>query len=137
MTEQELTTLWALNQTLQTLQKNTTVAFQQWKSRFFPNYLGIFSSSIGGGDLVAKSCPTLCDPMECSPPRSSILRISQARILEWVAISFSKGSSRPRDQTCVSCLAGRLFTTEPPGKSSSSISVMLQNKCFCLPPFIY
>ena len=40
--------------------------------------------------LVAQSCPTLCDPMDCSPPGSSVRGISQARILEWVAISFSK-----------------------------------------------
>ena len=46
--------------------------------------------------LVAKSCPTLCDPMDCSPPGFSVHGISQARIREWVAISFSKGSSQPR-----------------------------------------
>jgi len=50
--------------------------------------------------------------MDCSPPGSSVHGISQARILEWIAISFSRGSSRPRDQTCISCLAGRFFTTE-------------------------
>ena len=49
----------------------------------------------------AQSCPTLCDPMGCSPPGSSVQGISQARILEWVAISFSRGSSQPRDQTQV------------------------------------
>ena len=48
---------------------------------------------------VAHLCPTLCDPMDCSLPGSSIHRIFQARILEWAAISFSLGSSRPRDQT--------------------------------------
>ena len=48
---------------------------------------------------------------------SSVHGILQARILEWVAISFSRGSSRPRDWTHVSCIAGRLFTNEPPGKS--------------------
>ena len=46
---------------------------------------------------VAQSRPTLCDPMDCSLPHSSIHRIFQARVLEWVVISFSKGSSRPRD----------------------------------------
>ena len=51
----------------------------------------------GGGSLVAKSCPTLCNPPDSSPPGSSVLGISPARILEWVAISFSRGSSRPRD----------------------------------------
>ena len=58
---------------------------------------------------VAQSCPTLCDPMDCSPPGSTAHGILQARILEWVAISFSRGSSRPRDQTQVSHIAGRRF----------------------------
>ena len=63
---------------------------------------------------------TLCDPIRLCPLGSSVHRISQARILEWVAISFSRGPSRPRDQTHVSwfpALAGWFFTTEPPGKS--------------------
>ena len=47
--------------------------------------------------LVAQSCPTLCDPMDCSPPGSSVHGILQARILEWGAISFSRGSSQPRE----------------------------------------
>ena len=58
---------------------------------------------------VTQSCPTLCDPMDCSPPGSSIRGILQARILEWAAISFSRGSSQPRDRTWVSCIAGRCF----------------------------
>ena len=52
----------------------------------------------------------LCNPMNCCLPGSSVHGIFQARVLEWVAISFSRGSSRPRDQTCVFCTAGRLFT---------------------------
>ena len=60
--------------------------------------------------LLAKSCPTLCDPMDCSLPGSSIHKIFQARILEWVTISFSRGSSQPRDQTWVSLTEARLFT---------------------------
>ena len=52
---------------------------------------------------------TLCNPVDCSPPGSSVHGILQARILEWVAISFSRGSSRPRDQTWVSCIGGRRF----------------------------
>ena len=56
---------------------------------------------------VTQSCPTLCDPMDCSLPGSSLHGILQARILEWVAISFSRGSSRPRDQTWVSRILGR------------------------------
>ena len=50
------------------------------------------------------ACPTLCDPMDCSLPGSSAHGVLQARILEWVAIPFSRGSSRPRDQTQVSCI---------------------------------
>ena len=60
--------------------------------------------------LVALSCPTLCNPMDCSTPGSSVCEIFQARVLEWVAISFFRGSSQPRDQTWVSCIAGRCFT---------------------------
>ena len=59
---------------------------------------------------VAQSCPTLCDPMDFSLPGSSIHGIFQARILEWVAISFSRGTSRPRDWTQVSCIVGRRLT---------------------------
>ena len=54
---------------------------------------------------VTHSCLTLCDPMD------RVHGILQARILEWVAIPFSKGSSQPRDQTQVSCIAGRFFTS--------------------------
>ena len=56
--------------------------------------------------------------MDCSPPGSSVHGISQARILEWVSFSFSRGSSQPRDRTHVSCIAGGFFTAEPPGKPS-------------------
>ena len=59
---------------------------------------------------VPQSCPTLCDPMDCSPPGFSIHGIFQAWVLEWVAISFSRGSSWPRDWTQVSRIAGRGFT---------------------------
>ena len=58
---------------------------------------------------VAQSCLTLCDPIDCGPPGSSVHGILQARILEWVAISFSMKSSRPRDQTQVSRIADRRF----------------------------
>ena len=57
-------------------------------------------------------CLTLCDPMDCSLPCSSTHRILWARMLEWVAMSSSRGSSQHRDQTCVSCTAGKFFTTE-------------------------
>ena len=58
---------------------------------------------------VTQSCPTLCDPVDCSPPGSSVHGILQARILEWVAISFSRGSSQLRDRTQVSHIASRCF----------------------------
>ena len=57
------------------------------------------------------SCLTLCDPMDCSLPGSSVHGISQTRVLEGVAISFSRGSSRCRDQIAPPALAGRFFTT--------------------------
>ena len=60
--------------------------------------------------LVIQSCPTLCDPMDCSQSGSSVHGFLQARILEWVAISFYRGSSQPRNQTQVSCIVGRFFT---------------------------
>ena len=89
-------------------------------------------------------CPALCDPMDCSPPGSSVHGILQARILEWVAMPSSRGSSRPRDRTRVSCIAGGFFTAdtrEAPGaltlhgeilpvlpnpKASPSCQLMLQ-----------
>ena len=52
----------------------------------------------------------LCDPMDSSLPGSSVHGILQARILEWVAIHFSRGSSQPRDRTQISCIAGGFFT---------------------------
>ena len=59
---------------------------------------------------VTQSCLTLCDSMDCSPPGSSVRGILQVRILQWVSISTSKGSSPPRDQTQVSCIVGRFVT---------------------------
>ena len=56
---------------------------------------------------VAQSCLTLCDPVDCSPPCSSVHGIFQARVLEWVAFSFSRGFSRPSDQTQVSCIVSK------------------------------
>ena len=80
----------------------------------FINYLHVLCCA-----KSLQSFPTLFDPMDCSPPGSSIHGILQARILEWVAMPSSRGSSLPRDWTCVfynSCIAGRFFTAEPPGK---------------------
>ena len=72
----------------------------------------------------------LYDPMGCSPPGASVQGISQARILEWVAISSSRRSSQSRDRPSSPALAGGFFTTEPPGKLVFSICFLffpLQN----------
>ena len=69
-------------------------------------------------------CPTMYDPMDCGPPGSSVHGILQARILEWVAMPFSRGFSWSRDWTHVFCgffTGGRFFITEPLGKSSCLI----------------
>ena len=60
--------------------------------------------------LAAQSCPALCEPTDCSPPGSSVHWILQARIPEWAAIPFSRGSSRHRGRVQVSCTAGWFFT---------------------------
>ena len=70
---------------------------------------GCYNLSICCVWLTAQLCPTLCDPMDGSPPGSSVHWILQARLLEWVAIPSSRGSSQPRDQTQFSRIAGRFF----------------------------
>ena len=72
--------------------------------------------------------------MDCSLPGSSVHGILQARTLEWVAISFSRGSSQPRDQIQVSCLGGRFFTTEPPSEESRVVSGSAWGKEFKVGP---
>ena len=70
--------------------------------------------------LLAKSYPTLCHPMDCSLPDSSVHGILQTRILEWVAIPFSRGSSRPRIEPESPALAGGFITTELSGKPTNA-----------------
>ena len=75
-----------------------------------------------------------CNAMDCSLLGSSVHGISQARILEWVTISFSRGCSWPRDRTCISWIAGRFFTIEPPGKHRFHIYTLndqIHAKLFC------
>ena len=129
--------------------------FLLWKTR--GNFYLIFivrTCRIPGGEhsqncgLVAKLRLTLCDPMDCSLPGFSVHGLFQSGTLEWVAISFSRGSSPPRDWTWISCIAGRFFTnwatrtpqsldplnvlvlklvlTEPPATSPSQLHVLLQ-----------
>ena len=76
---------------------------------------------------VDQSCLTLCDPMVCSLPGSSIHGIFQARVLEWVATAFSRGSSWPRDQIRVSCIAGRRFTVWATRVGTKSDEAMILN----------
>ena len=71
--------------------------------------------------VVAESCLTLCDPMDCSSPGSSVHGILQARILEWVASPFSKRSSRPRDQTQVSCCRQIVYHLSHQGRPHSTL----------------
>ena len=77
--------------------------------------------------MYAQSCPTLCDPLDCSLPVSSIHRISQARILEWVAISSSRGSFWPRNRTGVSSFGGRFFTDWPTREALFCCILKLRN----------
>ena len=101
-----------------------------------PILVHLVATGKGGGGCVGDVFPLVlfsrvrlfCDPMDCSPPGSSVHGISQTRILEWVAISSSKGSSPPRDSTHVSCIGRRiLFTAEPSGKPC-----LLARFCFFL-----
>ena len=72
---------------------------------------------------VAQLCPTLCEPMNYT-----VHGILQARMLEWVAVAFSRGSSQPRDWTQVPCIAGGFFTSEPPGKPKSLSMIVSRNQ---------
>ena len=74
------------------------LAWKPWRKNFL-----LINSVFYNSKVVAQSCPTLCNPMDCRLPGSSVHGISQARVLEWVAISFSRGSSWPRYSTIVSC----------------------------------
>ena len=73
--------------------------------------------------LVAQMCPTLCGPIDCSPPGSSVCGILQSRILVWVAMPSSRGPYLPTDRTRVSCIAGRL-SSELLGKPSEGGSAL-------------
>ena len=74
--------------------------------------------------------PDLRNPRDGCSPGSSVHGIFQARILEWAAISYSRGSSQPRDRTRISCIASEFFTAEPPGKSKLALgaSIVLAKK---------
>ena len=97
--------------------RNSILGTQKWESgetsrgRFEKHIQGAFAHPfLSLKVLVTQSCPTLFDPMDCSPPGSSVHGILRARILKWVDIPFSGGSSQPRDRTPVSCIVGRFLT---------------------------
>ena len=104
---------------------NTSTTFLLARPQHIKTFLPFVSAEVSSISLlylkkekseVAQSCPTVCNPVDCSLPGFSIHGILQARILEWGAISFSRGSFQPKDRTWVSCIAGRRFTLKPPGK---------------------
>ena len=82
-------------------------------------------------------CMSLCDAMGCSPSGSSVHCTLQARRLQWVSMPFSRGSSRPRDRThisCMSCIAGRFLPTEPPPQETMcSLSNLFQIGLYSAP----
>ena len=88
------------------------ISIKLYLSNFESAYFKVIWVSVGEKviALVTQSSLTLCNPMNCSPLGSSVHRILQAIILEWIVIPFSRGSSQPRDQTQVSFIAGRFFT---------------------------
>ena len=96
---------------------NTDDEFPDFSLLFYPRQTGSQNNARGMDSKnsqheheVAQSCPTLYYPMDCSLPGSSVHGIFQAIVLEWIAISFSRGSSQPRDQTQVSNIVDRCFT---------------------------
>ena len=87
-----------------------------------------------------QSCPTLCDPIDCRPPDSSVFGILQVRLLEWVAISFSRRLSQPREWTCVSCsscTAGSFFTIELWGSLTHTHIYTHTRVCMCVYVCVY
>ena len=95
---------------------------------YFKNW--IKTSSGIESEVKSQSCPTLCNPMDCSLSGSSIHGIFQARMLEWIAVSFSRGSSRPRNRTVISRIAGKHFTiwANREAQTCSKRSVVRENK---------
>ena len=80
--------------------------------------------------MHVQPCPTLCNPMDCSLPGSYVQGIFQAKTLEWVAISYSRGSSKPRDPSispAFPALADGFFTTAPSGKSKLMLNYILKS----------
>ena len=79
-------------------------------------WLCYFIATTSNYHIITQLCLTLCDLIDCSASGSFVHTVGQARILEHLVIAFFRGSSQNRDQTQVSCISGRFFTFEPPGK---------------------
>ena len=86
--------------------------------------------------VVTQSCPNLCDPMDCSPPGSSVHGICQARILKWISIPFAKESSQRRDWSRVSCIAGWfLLLNEPHTRVCVCVCVCVSTQTYIYTSF--
>ena len=96
------------------------IDLQNSKKTFGGSRVSQVNISLPACVLVTQLCAILCNPMDCSPPGSSVHEIFRARILEWVAIPFSRGSSQPRNQTQVSCRQ-ILLPSKPPGKADNTL----------------
>ena len=92
-------------------------------------YLWIYSYLYAAAAQLLQSCPTLCDPMDCSLPGSSVHGISPARILESVAMPSSRASSWTRDQTHISCITGGFYTCWAIGETQVCVCVYI---CVCV-----
>ena len=115
----ECSNYWAvvlISHVSEVMLKILQAGLQQYMNQKFPYVQAGFSRGRGAVVLAAQWCLTFCDPMDWSLPGSPVHEILQARILEGVAIPFSRGSSRPRDWTQVSCIASRFFTIWAIGK---------------------
>ena len=127
--------LWTLA-TLVSVLTDRKIVFHLFASHHsFPcsllNFIQVMGKSACLRAKLLQSCATLCDPIDCSPPGSSIHGILQAGILEWAAMASSRGSSQPRDRIhifCVSCIAGRFFISQatkgsPSGEENDQVLV--------------
>ena len=102
---------WRIFQSLLWSTQSWTWQFHEIKEQAMNRMTALELTAVCMHAKLFQSCPTLCDPMDYSSPGSSVYGILQARILEWVAIPFSRGSSWPSDQIWVSCIVGRFFTS--------------------------
>ena len=117
-------------------QRQVPLALGDLRSSIGKPWVGLLFSKLWVSEVseAAQSCPTLCDPVDCSPPGSSIHGILQARIMEWVAISFSRGSSWSRDRTQVSCIAGRRFNLWATREAKIMGCLLYKCQALCLVP---